>query len=95
MSVIGDSSKAEVDFPSNKGNTEIFTEFECKEPVTGTYSLAILRPCVKALGKSSQTNIRVNEMGMLSMQHVIPSVSVDDVVNWVEYIVVAQETNLD
>ena len=38
------------------------------------YAMALLRPVFRALAKADQTNIKMNEMGVLQMQHSIVSV---------------------
>lgn len=64
MSVKGDTNTVEIDFPSDRSHSEVFTEFDCKEPITNTYSLALIRPCVKALAKAEHTNLRMNEVAL-------------------------------
>jgi len=90
MSVKGDTNTVEIDFPSDRSHSEVFTEFDCKEKITNTYSLSLIRPCVKALAKAEHTNLRMNEEGMLSMQHVIPTKD-GALTNWVEFLLCAQE----
>lgn len=93
MSVKGDNTSVEVDFPSDQ-SSEVFTEFECRTLASNTYSLSMIRPCIKALAKAENTNLRMNEDGMLSMQHVIPTR--DGIfTNWVEFLLCAQEQDLD
>jgi cell cycle checkpoint protein len=85
MSVEGDSSSCKVDFPSDK-EAEVFTEFEAKSATSNTYPLSLIRPCAKALAKSDHTNLRINEGGMWSMQHVIPA-NDGTLTNWVEFLI--------
>jgi len=89
MAVNGDSCSAQVDFPSDGQSNDVFTAFECKEAVTNSYKLNLIRPCVKVLAKSEQTNIRMNSVGMLSMQHVIPAE--DGNTNWIEFLICSEE----
>ncbi len=84
MSVRGDSSSYQVDFPLDK-DQDVFTAFECKEAVTHSYKLSLIHPCVRVLAKAEQTNMRINEDGMLSMQHVIPNETGNS--NWVEFLI--------
>jgi len=88
MSTKGNSSSCQIDFPMEK-DADVFTEFDCKEESVHRYPLSLIRPCVKALAKSDHTNLRMNQEGMLSMQHVIPAS--DGHTNWVEFLICAQE----
>lgn len=88
MSVIGDCSSVQIDFPSDENASDVFTEFECKFPITMTYPLNLTRPCTKALARADHTNLRINQSGMLSMQHVIAA---GNTTNWVEFLISAQE----
>ena len=54
------------------------------------YPVYLIQPTVTVLGLSDHTNVRVNEGGMLSMQHVVPT-RMADVNNWVEYVCAAME----
>lgn len=90
LSVRGDSNTVVIDFPTDRAVSDVFTEFECQEPVKNSYSLALIRPCIKALAKAENTNLRMNEDGMLSMQHVIPTKD-NLFTNWVEFLLCAQE----
>jgi len=89
MSVKGDSSSVEIDFPMDE-TTEVFTEFECVQPASNRYSLSLIRPCMKALARADHTNMRINDDGMLSMQHVIPTRD-GQFSNWVEFLLCAQD----
>jgi len=92
MSTKGSSSSCQVDFPMDK-DADVFSEFECKEECVQRYALSLIRPCMKALMKSSATNLKMNREGMLSMQHMIP---VDDgQSNWVEFLICGQEDTAD
>jgi len=80
MAVKGDSSRVQIDFPNDK-NSEVFTEFECKSDISSSFSLTLIRPVIRALVKAESTNLRVNEQGMLSMQHLVGGMSGN---TWVE-----------
>lgn len=71
MQAKGAGSSVQIDFPSDN-STDVFTEFQCKHNSLRSYSLSLIRPCIKALAKADHTNLRINQQGMLSMQHVIP-----------------------
>jgi hypothetical protein len=90
MSVKGDVSDIKVDFPPSK-DTDVFLDFECKHTVTFQYPLSWIKASAKALTKASQSNVRVNEEGMLNMTHVLQS---KENTNWVELKLSAQDTDL-
>ena len=50
----------------------------------------MIKPCIKALVKADVTNIRVNNEGMLSLQHVIPT-GTEGLTNWVEFRICSHE----
>ena len=50
-----------------------------------SYPISHLTLSQKALDKAQQTALRLNEEGMLSMQHVIPA-GEEGVSNWVEFL---------
>jgi len=64
------------------------TEFECKEAITTIYPLSAIRLCIKALGKAEHTRLRINQEGMLSLQHVI---QMGETSNWVEFFILSKE----
>eukprot|EP00808_Paulinella_micropora_P009199 g60195.t1 len=89
LSVEGDSSNCTVDFPSEE---QLFTQFEVKEDTSTTYSLNVIRPCMRALAKADHSNLRWNSTGMLSMQHSILTPDGNSA-SWVEFLMVAQDHN--
>lgn len=52
--------------------------------------MSLIRPCIKALSKAENSNLRMNEDGMLSMQHVIPTADGAHT-SWVEFLICAKE----
>ena len=58
------------------------------------YPAYLIQPTVTVLGLSDHTNVRVNEGGMLSMQHVVPT-RMEGVNNWVEYVCAAMDAEGD
>mmetsp|Transcript_42726 Transcript_42726/g.59892 ORF Transcript_42726/g.59892 Transcript_42726/m.59892 type:complete len:270 (+) Transcript_42726:94-903(+) len=57
----------EIQFPSS---SEAFVEFDCRQSQQFTYRLQHFQPAVKAAGTlATQTQIRMNEKGMLCVQH--------------------------
>jgi hypothetical protein len=85
MAVKGSSSSVKIDFPDD---INAFVEFECKHraQVSANYSLAMLRPCVRGLAKATQTNLRINPDGLLSLQLNIRNAD-SHTSNWVEFMV--------
>jgi cell cycle checkpoint protein len=88
MSVDGASCRCQVDFATEQA-TDVFTAFQCADPVTHRYSLELMKPCVKALLKSDHVNVRANRDGMMSMQHVINAH--DGNPHWVEFLLRPKE----
>jgi len=80
----GDSTSCKVDFPTEM-SVDVFSEFECTQEARFSYPISHLTLSQKALDKAQQTALRLNEEGMLSMQHVIPA-GEEGVSNWVEFL---------
>ena len=91
LSVYGDSSNASINFPSNQ--SDLFIEFQAEHHIKGIYDLNVIKPIMKAFAKSERTNIRINEEGMMSMQHIFYASSQSDITSWVEYFLVSK--NID
>jgi len=68
----GTGTLCQVDYPRE---SEIFETFECAQPIKRDYRMKFLHPSLKALDIASKTQIRVNAVGLLSLQHMI---STDD-----------------
>lgn len=64
----GEVGSCEVIFPLGD---ESFTQFECKETLEFGYRQSLMQIASKALQFADKTCVRVNESGMLSMQHMI------------------------
>lgn len=60
----------QVEFVLDASNLPIV---KCEKTMKRKYSIALLRPSFRALLKADQTNIKMNEHGMLMMQHMITS----------------------
>lgn len=82
----GDASSARIDFVGDPAG--VFSEVTCAGgAVEHKYNLAVVRPCLRVLAKANCTNLRMNEAGVLSMQHVIPTD--DGFQQWVEFLLCA------
>lgn len=68
LSTSGPAGSCQVDYPKD---SEVFESFECETTCSFSYKLALLQPAVKALGLSHKTQLRINENGVLSIQHMI------------------------
>ena len=79
----------------NGGITPGFTDFTYIQqpqppPLRLTYPLRLITAALTVLALSEHTNVRCNEMGLLSLQNVINTQMVD-VANWVELVCAAKE----
>ena len=70
----GDSGSCEVNFPSGE---EYFGEFKCTQDMCFHFKLGLLRAAQQALSHSEKTFLRLNNKGMLSLQHKWRYVGVD------------------
>lgn len=68
LSTSGPSGSCQVDYPKD---SEVFELFECETTSSFSYKLQLLQPAVKALAQSHKTQLRINESGVLSIQHMI------------------------
>jgi len=59
-----------VDYPRD---CEIFEVFECEQPIKRDYRMKFLQPSLKALTIAKKTKIRINDVGLLSLQHMLPT----------------------
>lgn len=55
--------------------------------------MSLVKPCTRALSKATTTKIKINEIGLLSIQHSVPVTNQRDLVNWVEYLVLHTTTD--
>jgi len=70
LKAIGTGTICQVDYPRD---SEIFETFECAQLLKRDYRMKFLHPSLKALEIASKTQIRVNAVGLLSLQHMIPT----------------------
>jgi len=69
FSTEGASGSCHIQFPRD---SPAFVEFDCRSTQIFTYKLQHLQPALKASGNlATQTQIRMNERGMLCMQHML------------------------
>ena len=66
----GTGTACQVDYPKE---CEIFELFECSHPVVRDYKMKMIQPCLKALAVAKKTQVRINAVGLLSLQHMIPT----------------------
>lgn len=66
LSTSGPSGSCQIDYPK-----EQFETFECEQTQSNNYKLSLIQPAVKALTVANKTQIRMNETGVLSFQHMI------------------------
>jgi cell cycle checkpoint protein len=94
MSAQGLLSEIYIEFPDCENNNfpqKMIGEFDCKiETGAQYYNWQLLKPAVKALSKADYTNMRLNDIGVLSLQHVIPAED-KQFTNWVEFLILPQE----
>jgi len=64
----GSGTLCQVDYPSD---CEVFETFECMKASANEYKMKLLQPCLSALKLAKKTQIRINEQGLLSLQHMI------------------------
>lgn len=65
----GELGSCRVDYP--KDSKEVFESFECSQTQHERYRLGILQAPIRALGVSSKTQVRCNQRGLLSFQHML------------------------
>ncbi|EGF81803.1 hypothetical protein BATDEDRAFT_87254 [Batrachochytrium dendrobatidis JAM81] len=82
ISASGLAGESELDYPRD---TEVLESFSCTMPTSNKYKFTMLHPCMKALGMSTKTSIRVNEIGILSLQFMIQLTTSQ--ISFVDYIV--------
>ncbi len=68
LSTSGPAGSCQVDYPKE---SEVFESFECETTCSFSYKLSLLQPAVKALSIANKTQLRINEVGVLSIQHMI------------------------
>eukprot|EP01127_Copromyxa_protea_P016009 TRINITY_DN4698_c0_g1_i3.p1 TRINITY_DN4698_c0_g1~~TRINITY_DN4698_c0_g1_i3.p1 ORF type:complete len:174 (-),score=19.66 TRINITY_DN4698_c0_g1_i3:258-779(-) len=64
----GTGTMCQVDYPQD---CEVFDSFECTRAIKKDFRMKLLQPCLKALAVATRTQVRMNELGLLSLQHMI------------------------
>ncbi|KAJ3051060.1 ssDNA endodeoxyribonuclease [Rhizophlyctis rosea] len=82
LSASGLAGEAEMDYPKD---TDVLESFQCYDTINYSYKFSLIHPCLKALAASSKTSIRVNDVGVLSMQFMINLNSKD--VTFIEFLI--------
>jgi len=67
----GTGTMCQVDYPQD---CEVFNSFECTRAIKKDFKMKLLQPCLKALTIAERTQVRMNELGLLSLQHMILTV---------------------
>jgi len=68
LTTSGPSGSCQVDYPRD---SEVFEKFECQQTQSNNYKLKFLQPSIKALQHAEKTQMRVNQTGILNLQHMI------------------------
>ncbi|KAL6068595.1 ssDNA endodeoxyribonuclease [Balamuthia mandrillaris] len=79
------SGSCQVDYPKD---SEVFEGFNCTQTQVFSYKLKLLQPTVKALALAAKTQVRMNERGVLNLQHLFHS---EEQTSFVNFYFVAQE----
>lgn len=70
LSVSAAGAACVVEIPRDSEAVELL---DCSAPVRVSYRMKLLLPCLKALSAAVKTQVRVNAVGLLSMQHLLQS----------------------
>jgi len=90
LSTAGPSGSCQVDYPKD---SEVFEAYECDAEISFTYKLSNLQPAVKALNISTKTQLRINQIGILSLQHLIKNE--DKNISFVDFFIAPEESSQD
>jgi cell cycle checkpoint protein len=66
LTTSGPSGSCQVDYPKD---SKIFEAFSCSQTQAYSYKTKLLQPTVKALALSVKVAVRMNERGLLNLQH--------------------------
>ena len=81
----------EISFPKD---SNVFIMYRCDKTVEWTFPLASLQLGMKALGVAKETYLRINEEGIMSIQHQIESNAGQQEI-FVNFLMVAEETLME
>lgn len=89
LATTGTNVSCQVDYPKE---SEMFQEFSVQGPQTIKYKLQLLNPVVHSLSQATRTKIRINQIGLLFIQHMIKC---DDgkTVAFVDFFVLPEESD--
>ena len=90
LSTSGPNGSCQVDYPKD---SEVFELFECTETQSNSFKLTLLQPAVKALAIAAKSQLRMNQIGVLSMQHMIKSE--DKNISFVDFYIAPEEDTVD
>jgi len=68
LTTSGPSGSCQVDYPKD---SQVFERFECQQTQSNNYKLKLLQPWIKALQHAEKTLLRMNQDGVLNLQHMI------------------------
>jgi cell cycle checkpoint protein len=68
LTTIGTTVACQVDYPREAA---VFEEFDVQHEQTHRYKLTLLKPIVESLEKAVRSKIRLNEAGVLYVQHLL------------------------
>jgi len=63
---VSSNCHCQVDYPKD---SEVFEAFSCQQTQQYNYKSSLLLPTVKALSQSTRTQVRMNQNGLLQLQH--------------------------
>jgi cell cycle checkpoint protein len=90
ISAVGNAGRCDIEFPYG---SESFSSFNCEVPKRSKYQLSLLQHALRALGDSHQTYVRMNEKGMLCLQHKLHHGQ--NGMSFVEFVVLPEESEED
>ena len=68
ISTTGTAGSCQIEYSKD---SDMFENFEVQGSQHHSYKLAMLQPCIKALHGASKTQLKMNEVGVLALQHLI------------------------
>lgn len=83
LSTVGSVATCQIDYPKDE-----FETFECGQTQSNNYKMSLVQPAIRALGRANKTQIRVNDIGVLSFQHMIRN---DNKITFVDFFILPDE----
>ena len=85
LSTEGTNVTCSIEYPFG---ASVFEEFICNQPQSFRYKLALLDPVVNSLPVSGKSKLRINQVGLLFIQHMIKC---DDKNAFVDFFIVPED----